>query len=441
MANVIIVGMQWGDEGKGKIVDLLCPAFDVVARYQGGHNAGHTVKFGDQHFSLSLIPSGILHEGVICVLGNGMVIDPAAFFDELDRLKALGVDAQSRLFVSNRAQVLLPMHALLDKARELASGDAKIGTTGAGIGPAYETKARATVCASRTLRADLEDRLRAQFAAIEPQLQSMGADALGHPAAWPINADWRERLKPFVRDTEQAINGAMREGKSVLFEGARARCSTSTTARIPTSRAPTRPPAALAPARASADQDRRRPGVVRRIRRVGGGPFTTELNDKTGEFLRERGHEFRHRHRPSAPLRLARPGGAALCLHAHWRTGLALTKLDVLDQLDEIKVCTAYRYRGTDVHHYPAEREVQEHAEPVYQTFKGWKSPTVGTLDEDTLPAAARTYIEWIEAQLEVPVVMISTGPRREETIVRETDLLNRLTSGRLATVLAQRGA
>lgn len=445
MANVIVVGMQWGDEGKGKIVDLLCPAFDVVARYQGGHNAGHTVKFGDQHFSLSLIPSGILHEGVICVLGNGMVIDPAAFFDELDRLKALGVDARGRLFVSNRAQVLLPMHALLDKAREAASGTAKIGTTGRGIGPAYETKAsRCGLRVADLYAPDLEDRLRAQFAAIEPQLQSMGADPLGHPGRVADQCrDWRERLKPFVRDTEQAINGALREGKNVLFEGAQGALldidhgtypyvtssnSTAGGACTGTGVPPTKIDGAL--------------GVVKAYStRVGGGPFTTELGDQTGEFLRERGHEFgtvTGRPRRCGWLDLVALRYACMLNGA---TGLALTKLDVLDQLDEIKVCTAYRYRGTEVHHYPAEREVQEHAEPVYQTLKGWKSPTVGTLDEGKLPVAARDYVEWIEAQLEVPVVMISTGPRREETIVRETELLNRLTSGRLATVLAQRGA
>src|SRR5688572_28915274 len=182
MANVIIIGMQWGDEGKGKIVDLLCTAFDVVARYQGGHNAGHTVKFGDRHFSLNLIPSGILHAGTLCVLGNGMVISPEAFFAELERLREAGVESAGRLFVSHRAQVLLPPHALLDQAREKSRGADKIGTTGRGIGLAYELKAgRIGLRMCDLFAPDLEQRLRAQLERLEPELLSLGAEGLGHP--------------------------------------------------------------------------------------------------------------------------------------------------------------------------------------------------------------------------------------------------------------------
>ncbi len=445
MANVIIVGMQWGDEGKGKIVDLLCPAFDVVARYQGGHNAGHTVKFGDRHFSLSLIPSGILHPGNVCVLGNGMVIDPEAFFAELDKLLEMGVDARGRLFVSNRAQVLLPVHATLDKAREAKSGTAKIGTTGRGIGPAYEAKvSRYGLRVADLYAPDLEDRLRAQLARMEPELQSLGGGSLGHPGQLADGCRaYRERLRPFVRDTEQAINSAIRDGKSVLFEGAQGTLldvdhgtypyvtssnSTSGGACTGTGVPPTSIDGTL--------------GVVKAYStRVGGGPFTTELNDKTGEFLRQRGHEFgtvTGRPRRCGWLDLVALRYACML---NGTTAMAITKLDVLDDVDEIQICTAYRYRGTDLHHYPAERDVLEQSEPVYVSMPGWKSPTVGILDEDKLPQRARDYVARIEDELDCPATMISTGPRREETIVRESELMGKLLSGRLSTVLAQRGA
>ena len=208
MANVVVVGMQWGDEGKGKIVDLLCPAFDAVVRYQGGHNAGHTVKFGDRHFALRLIPSGILHSGMRCVMGNGMVVSPEAFFEELDQLQAAGVEIRGRLFVSNRAQALLPHHALLDQAREEALGDGKVGTTGRGIGPAYEMKvARTGVSLGELAGIGVADRLRQQLARIEPELRSLGALGGDATLARPQRVEddcrgWARRLEPFLCDTE-----------------------------------------------------------------------------------------------------------------------------------------------------------------------------------------------------------------------------------------------
>ncbi|HTQ79035.1 MAG TPA: adenylosuccinate synthetase, partial [Thermoanaerobaculia bacterium] len=222
MANVIIVGMQWGDEGKGKIVDLLCPAFDAVVRYQGGHNAGHTVRFRDRHFSLQLIPSGILHPEMLCVLGNGMVIAPDALLSELGRLYEAGVRFDGRLFLSNRAHVLLPCHAELDQAREKARGAGRIGTTSRGIGPAYESKAsRYGLRLCDLFDADLEERLRVQLHRIQAELTSLGGEPLAPPAAFADQCRaWAERLKPSLADTEQLLNGWIAAGKSLLFEGA-----------------------------------------------------------------------------------------------------------------------------------------------------------------------------------------------------------------------------
>ena len=222
MANVVIVGMQWGDEGKGKIVDLLCPAFDGVVRYQGGHNAGHTVKFRDRHFSLKLIPSGILHPDMVCVLGNGMVVAPDALLSELGDLYAAGVRFDGRLFLSNRAHVLLPCHALLDQAREESRGAGRIGTTSRGIGPAYESKASRFGLRMVDLFApDLDERLRILLTRIQAELTTLGGAPLPPPDAYADQCrQWGEKLKPSLRDTEQLLNGWIKEGKNLLFEGA-----------------------------------------------------------------------------------------------------------------------------------------------------------------------------------------------------------------------------
>src|SRR6185295_1562168 len=443
MANVVIVGMQWGDEGKGKIVDLLCPAFDGVVRYQGGHNAGHTVKFRDCHFSLQLIPSGILHPGMLCVLGNGMVVAPYAMLGELARLFEAGVRFDGRLFVSNRAHVLLPCHAALDKAREEALGAGRIGTTSRGIGPAYESKA--SRCGLRMVdlfAPDLEDRLRVLLARIQAELVSLGGEALQSPAAYAdLCRDWGEQLKPGLRDTEQLLNGWIREGKSLLFEGAQGSLldidhgtypfvtsSSSTTggACTGTGVPPTKIDGAI--------------GVLKAYTtRVGGGPFPSELTDANGEFLRSRGNEF-----GTVTGRPRRCGwlDTVAARYGQLLNGVgtvALTKLDVLDDFDEIPVCVSYKLHGETLRDFPPDRRSLESAEPVLRTFKGWKTPTVGILEWQDLPQEARDYIDFIEQEIEAPVTLVSTGPRREETIVRGHSDLERLTAGRLGRVLEQR--
>jgi adenylosuccinate synthase len=445
MANVIIVGMQWGDEGKGKIVDLLCPAFDGVVRYQGGHNAGHTVKFRDRHFALRLIPSGILHAEMTCFMGNGMVIAPDAFLDEVGQLEASGVEVRGRLFVSNRAHVLLPFHAALDRAREEAGGANRIGTTSRGIGPAYASKASRYGLRTCDLDApDLAERLAVLRSRAEMELAALGAQplaALGADVSVEQCRGWAERLAPLLRDTEQVLNAWIAAGRSLLFEGAQGTLldldhgtypyvtssnSTAGGACTGTGVPPTRIDGAI--------------GVLKAYTtRVGGGPFPCELTDARGDFLRQRGNEF-----GTVTGRPRRCGwlDTVVARYARLLNGIdtiALTKLDVLDDFDEIPVCVAYARAGKELRDLPPDRASLETAEPVLRTFKGWKRSTAGILDEAGLPPAARDYIDFIEQELGAPVTLVSTGPRREETLVRDHPGLHRLTSGRLDRVLAQR--
>jgi len=461
MANAVIVGMQWGDEGKGKIVDLLCPAFDGVVRYQGGHNAGHTVKFRDRHFALRLIPSGILHPEMACFMGNGMVIAPDAFLEELGQLAASGVSVEDRLFVSNRAHVLLPFHAAVDQAREAAGGSNRIGTTARGIGPAYESKASRYGIRTCDLGApDLAARLRILCRRADMELAALGTPARpGPPATAPtapipdaaaeqdieatvdLCRTWAERLRPHLRDTEQLLNAWIAAGKSLLFEGAQGTLldldhgtypfvtssnSTAGGACTGTGVPPTRIDGAI--------------GVLKAYTtRVGAGPFACELTDARGDFLRQRGNEF-----GTVTGRPRRCGWLDLVVarYAQLLNGIdtiALTKLDVLDDFDEIAVCVAYRLRGEVLRDLPPDRHSLEAAEPVLRTFKGWKTSTAGIVEEADLPAAARTYIDFIEQEVGAAITLVSTGPRREETLLRDHPALHRLTSGHLGRVIAQR--
>ncbi len=448
MANVVVVGMQWGDEGKGKIVDLLCPAFDAVVRYQGGHNAGHTVKFGDRHFALRLIPSGILHADMRCVMGNGMVVSPEAFFDEIDQLHAAGVETRGRLFVSNRAQALLPQHAVLDQARERALGGGKVGTTGRGIGPAYEMKVARSGIRLGELAADgVGDRLRSQVARIEPELEALGgSDELALAPPQRVEEEcraWAKRLEPFLCETEHLLHRWLAEGKCLLFEGAQGALLDVDHGTYPfvTSSSPTAGGAATGTGVPPTAFD----GVLGIVKayttRVGGGPFPGELLDVQGENLRQRGNEFGTvTGRPrrcgwfdAVAVRYAqRINGAAL---------VALTKLDVLDELSEIPVCVGYRIAGEVTRELPSRLDRLERAEPVYEVLPGWRQNTVGILDYAKLPPAARDYIAFLELEMGGEVAIISTGPRREETIIRSSARLDSWTSGRLPRVIEQRGA
>ncbi|HEV8631144.1 MAG TPA: adenylosuccinate synthase [Thermoanaerobaculia bacterium] len=436
MTNIVVVGMQWGDEGKGKIVDLLCPAFDVVARYQGGHNAGHTVRFGEQHFSLRLIPSGILHPEVQCVLGNGMVVAPDAFFEEVDKLRQAGVVIDGRLFVSERAQVILAEHAALDLQREAAAGSGKIGTTGRGIGPAYEHKVgRAGIRVCDLGAPDLEERLRPLLLRLDAELRALGDEQAGHPVRVADQCRaWAERLAPFRRDTAALLHEAIRAGKRVMFEGAQGSMldvdhgtypfvtsSSATTGGACTGTGV--PPRAIG-------------GVLGVLKayttRVGGGPLPTEDLGAAGEYLRKRGNEFgtvtgRPRRCGWMDLVAARQATALNGVDA-----IALTKLDVLDGFAEIPVCTGYRYKGSALRGFPAELRVLEEVIPEYRVMPGWRKQTVGILDYEKLPQQARDYVAYLEGEIEAPIALVSTGPRREETILRQGPGLKRIAGDRL---------
>jgi adenylosuccinate synthase len=424
MKNIVVVGAQWGDEGKGKVVDILSPYFDMVARYQGGHNAGHTVRIGDRKFVLHLIPSGILHPDCACVIGNGVVVDPLAFNSELEELRHLGIECEERLFVSDRAHLILPYHVLLDRRREGRLGANSVGTTMRGIGPSYEDKAARTGIRAGDLF--YPDQLREKIINnVEEKnllLASMGEEPLNAEQVFDEFMNEAFRLKPFIRNTAALLNEGVRGGKSVLLEGAQGTMldvdhgtypyvtssnATSGGAATGTGLAPRFITGALGIAKAYTT-------------RVGGGPFPTELLEETGAYLRKRGNEF-----GASTGRPRRTGwfDAVVVRYSAMLNGLdaiALTKLDVLDEIEEIKICVGYLRRGEVLKDIPYGANVLAECEPIYESVPGWKTTTTRITDYNELPDAAKDYISRIEELCEAPVAMVSTGPDRTETIIRD---------------------
>lgn len=424
--NIAVLGAQWGDEGKGKLVDLLTPNFQVVARYQGGHNAGHTVYVKGVKFVLHLIPSGILHTGVSCVIGNGVVIDPQALFTEVDKLRDLGVDVGDRLIVSNRAHLILPYHRELDVLSEARRGDRKIGTTSRGIGPAYEDK-----IGRRGIRVgDLAENGTALADAVRENVEArnrlMGDSAMDwHKVLDDLRAAW-VRLKPWVKDVSLFLAESRAKGHSVMYEGAQATLldidhgtypfvtsSNATIGGVCTGLGvgPKAIDGVLGVAKAYTT-------------RVGEGPLPTELHDEIGERLRDTGNEY-----GASTGRPRRCGwyDAVVVRYAARVNGLdalGLTKLDVLDGLPEIKVCVAYKYNGATVHELPGDIGQFAACEPVYETLPGWTESTKGVTRYQDLPEGARRYITRIEEISGVPAALISTGSDRDETIIREDSIL-----------------
>jgi adenylosuccinate synthase len=423
MANVIILGSQWGDEGKGKIVDLFADRFDIVARYQGGHNAGHTVFIGEKKYVLKLIPSGILRPGKRAVIGNGLVLDPAALLHEIETLESAGVEVAGNLFISNRAHVLFPAHRMIEKMSEGREGRS-IGTTSRGIGPCYEDKT-----GRRGIRvADLLDTqfFRAQYDCIMDEKVTI-AKTFGIYSELDLAAirdeyeRFADRIRPMVCDTAVLLNDAIREGKSVLFEGAQGTMLdidhgtypfvTSSSASAGgactgTGVAPTRIQGVLGVSKAY-------------ITRVGGGPFPTEALDEIGERIRKRGGEF-----GAVTGRPRRCGWFDVPLLRYTATingfdSLIVTKLDVLDEFEQIRVCTGYRLDGREICGMPATVAEIERVEPVYECLPGWKSSTFGIANYAELPARAKDYLAFLEERTGVEVGCISTGPERNQTIVR----------------------
>ncbi len=421
--NVVVIGAQWGDEGKGKVVDLLTTNAAAVARFQGGHNAGHTLVTGGQKTVLHLIPSGILHEGVACLIGNGVVLSPAALLTEIDRLETRGVDVMARLRISEACPLILPYHVALDQAREKARGARAIGTTGRGIGPAYEDKV-----ARRAVRlGDLFDRER--FAAKLSEVMDFHNFVLQHyfqtdPADFQQVLDetlaMGERLWPLAADVTVLLEAHRRRGDNVLFEGAQGAMLDIDHGTYPyvTSSNTTAGGAATGTGLGPRYLDYVLGIAKAYTTRVGGGPFPTELFDATGDYLTERGHEF-----GSTTGRRRRCGwfdAVALrrSIANNSVSGLCVTKLDVLDGLEHIRLCVGYQCGTERLDHAPLGAEALAACEPIYEEMPGWRDSTVGVKHYEDLPANARAYLRRIEALTDTPIDLISTSPDRADTIV-----------------------
>ncbi len=391
--NIVVVGTQWGDEGKGKIVDWLTENVDGVVRFQGGHNAGHTLVINGVKTILRLIPSGILHPNMRCYVGNGVVLSPQALLGEIDELKLAGVDAAPRLSISGNCPLILDYHVALDKAREERKGAGKIGTTGRGIGPAYEDKV-----ARRAVRAqDLFD-----------------------PARFGELVALAERIKPMITDVSYRLNAVMAAGQRLLFEGAQGTLLDVDHGTYPyVTSSNTVAGAAAAGAGVAPQRLDYVLGITKAYStRVGSGPFPTELLDATGELLRTRGKEF-----GAVTGRPRRCGwfdaaGLRRAVQLNGTTGLCITKLDVLDGLEAVKLGVGYRFEGRDVDILPYGADAVARCEPIYEEFKGWSESTFGVRDWHALPANARRYLDRLAEVLGVPIDLVSTGPDREQTIV-----------------------
>ena len=424
---VVVVGSQWGDEGKGKIVDVLAEDVDIVARYQGGANAGHTVHVGDEEFVLHQIPSGILHPHQRCFLGNGVVMDPFQFFEELDALTARGFDAEERLGVSGRAHLLLPYHKVLDREAEESRGAKKIGTTGRGIGPAYEDK-----IARKGIRvADLRDAgraeelLRAAAARVNRDLTCMGsAERVDADRLVTEVFEIRERLLALSVDTGRLIHDALRAGESVLLEGAQGALLDVDHGTYPyvTSSNTTAGGAALGVGIGPTALDAVVGVVKAYTTRVGEGPLPTELPSPMQERVRDLGGEY-----GATTGRPRRCGwfDAVVVRYAariNGLTGLAVTKMDVLDTLEEIRIAVGYEVGGVRLDDFPADLETLAEVEPIFETLPGWQSSTAEARRWEDLPEGARRYLTRIEELTDVPVWYVSVGTRRDQIIHVERD-------------------
>lgn len=422
MSVAAVIGMQWGDEGKGKIIDLLSDKADIVARYQGGHNAGHTICFSDKKFVLHLIPSGIFHENKLCVIGNGVVVDPAALNEEIRMLESAGVEFKGRLVLSDRANIILPYHCISDRESEHSKAAKKIGTTGRGIGPSYADKiARIGIRAGDFLDEKiLREKLEANW--MEKKLiftHAYNQDIPDFQEMYDQLTQYRDIVLKYLADTHVVLRNAIAAGRNVLCEGAQGTMldvdhgtypyvtsSNTTAGGICTGLGI--PPTSID----------RIAGVMKAYTtRVGEGPFPTELHDSDGEKLRKEGHEF-----GATTGRPRRCGwfDAVVARYAVALNGIdsiLLTKIDVLDQFDTIKVCTAYRHKGKECREMPAGIDVLENCQPVYIEFKGWKTPTSGIDSFNKLPDNARRYIDSLKDLIGIGFMMISTGPDRRHTI------------------------
>ncbi len=423
--SLVILGSQWGDEGKGKIVDLLAPEYDYVVRYQGGSNAGHTVIVGDRKYALHLIPSGILHEGKKNLITNGVVISLEELLDEMETVRDVVGNFEGKLFISDRAHIVFPHHKLLDSLSEKAKGKDKVGTTLKGIGPAYMSKYARTGIRVADLfdppyfKARLENAMNeAKNIAEKIYRETFNLDI---DKVYSDTLRMFEKIAPLVADTSLMLHNAMKNGEKVLFEGAQGTMldidmgtypyvTSSNASALGLCNGTGVSPKLIGQAKVF--------GVSKAyVTRVGAGPFPTELNDGTGQKLRDEGHEYgttTGRPRRTGWLDLVALRFAA---RINGMDGLIITKLDVLDHFDEIKVAVAYEYEGKEIRDFPAQLKVLEKCKPVYKTLKGWDKSTKGLKDINELPDEAWEFIKTVEEETETPVVMLSTGPERSEYV------------------------
>ena len=421
--NVVVIGTQWGDEGKGKVVDLLTDKADAVVRFQGGHNAGHTLVIQGRKTVLHLIPSGILRDNVRCLIGNGVVLSPSALLEELEMLESGGIDARGRMGISESCPVILPYHIALDQAREAARGNKAIGTTGRGIGPCYEDKvSRRGIRLGEMLDTEhFKERLREVMEYHNFALQHyFKFDTVDYQQVLDQALAQAEQIKPMIEDVPGTLHSLRRQGRSVMFEGAQGALLDIDHGTYPyvTSSNTTAGGAASGSGVGPRDFDYVLGIVKAYTTRVGAGPFPTELFDDDGEHLGVKGHEF-----GATTGRKRRCGwldtvALKRSLQINSVTGMCITKLDVMDGLDTVKICVAYKLDGREVATPPVGADRFERCEPVYIEMPGWKESTVGVKTRDALPENARSYLRRIEELCETPIDIISTGPDRDETIV-----------------------
>ncbi|MBU2700623.1 adenylosuccinate synthase [Sporomusaceae bacterium BoRhaA] len=422
MSTVVVMGTQWGDEGKGKVVDYLAEQADVVVRSQGGNNAGHTVVVNEMAHKLQLLPSGILYKGKTCILGNGVVIDPGALITEIKNMQAKGFDT-SALRISNRAHVILPYHQLLDEVEEQARGAFKIGTTKRGIGPCYMDKmARVGIRIVDLMdEEEFSAKLERNIAAKNHLLKNVyGVEGFEYEAVRKEYLAYADFLRPYVADTSYILSKAIKADKKVLFEGAQATMLDLDHGTYPyvTSSNPIAGGASVGSGVGPSKLDKII-GVVKAYNtRVGEGPFPTELNDEIGNQIRETGHEY-----GTVTGRPRRCGWLDACVvryagHLSGIDYMAITRLDILDELETLKLCVGYKYKGEIIGEYPASLKVLAAVEPVYEEFAGWKTSTCAIRKYEDLPLNARKYLERLSEVAEIPLGIVSVGPNRDQTMI-----------------------
>jgi len=422
MPVTVVVGAQWGDEGKGKIVDLLSEKCTLVARYQGGANAGHTIAFGDKTYVLHLLPSGVFQDGTRCLIGNGVVIDPVALQEEMTMVKNLGIDLTDRLFISSAAHLIFPYHKVLDTIRETSKGDKKIGTTGRGIGPSYVDKYMRNGIRAGDIFDDAA--LKAKISEeISEKKKHIRHIFNGDPEV--LDSDYSavfsaiEKMKPFVVNGAYFLHSAIRSGGSILVEGAQGALLDIDHGTYPyvTASNPTTGGACTGLGLAPGAIDSVIGVVKAYTTRVGNGAFPTELTNETGELIRKTGHEFGAT--TGRPRRCGWLDLVALnySIMINGITEIALTKIDVLNDLDEIGVVTAYTLNGKTIHEFPTSHADLEKCQPVITWFKGWKSDIRDVASWNDVPENCRTYVKFIEDQTQTKITWFSTGPKRESTL------------------------